>query len=86
MDARTFPRITPQDFSRIRFLLESNGMEVSPGSQGTIRHAKHGIDLGFKYNEVSHELTLTIEKKPFLIPSSAIWNEVQKSFEKHMPG
>ena len=84
MEAKSYTKIPPKYFVKIRKLLASKGVTMPEGNTGMIKNDKLGIDLGFTYDGLD-VLTIQIVKKPFLIPASMIWNELEKAFKQHVP-
>lgn len=83
MDAKTYTHITPQKFAKVRSLLEAQGQSMPPGNDGVIKNDQFGVHLAFSYDGTD-ALTLKIEKKPFLVPSSVIWNQLEKAFQQNV--
>jgi hypothetical protein len=66
--------LTPTQFNALRSKLLLQGIQLPSDSQGVLSFK--GIEL--KYNYDGAKLTLSVLKKPFLIPESLIWGEVDK--------
>jgi hypothetical protein len=66
--------LTATQFNALRAKLLSQGIQLPSDSQGVLSFK--GIELKYNYN--GSKLTLSVLKKPFLIPESLIWGEVDK--------
>lgn len=64
--------VNPEQFDSFRDALKKNRIEASEGNSGQIE--THGIVISFVYEGTI--LTLTIVSKPFYIPASMIWSEI----------
>ena len=66
--------LTPTQFNALRSKLLSQGIQLPSDSQGVLSFKR--IEL--KYNYDGAKLTLSILKRPMLIPASMIWEQVDK--------
>lgn len=71
--------LTPEQFSALRTKLLEMGVTLPAENSGTLAHS--GITLKYNYRppdsmHVTGSLTLSVQQKPFLIPESMIWNQV----------
>lgn len=67
-------QLAPSGFDALRTKLLQSGITLPSGSDGTI--SQHGIELKYHYD--GKTLTLTVQKKPFLIPAAMIWKTVDE--------
>jgi len=70
---KTYP-LTPQQFDALRTRLLQMKIALPLYSEGVI--AQNGIELKFHYDGA--KLTLSIQKKPALIPGAMIWKTVDE--------
>ena len=70
---KTYP-LTQQQFDSLRTRLLQQGVTLPDGADGVLAHS--GIELGYHYD--GGKLTLKILKKPFIAPTSMIWDQVTK--------
>jgi len=68
---RSYP-LTQAGFDALRSKLLSIGITIPGGTDGTIDH--RGIVL--KYHFDGAQLAVSVQKKPFLIPTGEIWKAV----------
>jgi hypothetical protein len=66
--------LTPQQFAALRTKLLETGITLPSDSQGVLSFK--GIELKYRYDGA--KLTLSILKRPMLIPASLIWEQVDK--------
>ena len=71
---KTYP-LSPSGFAALRTRLLELGVTLPADSDGTISY--NGIELKYHYDGVA-QLTLSIQKRPFLAPASMIWEQVDK--------
>lgn len=67
--------LTPAGFDALRTKLLDLGITLPSGADGVLSY--NGIELKYRYDG-SAALTLTVMKKPMLVPSSLIWEQVDK--------
>jgi hypothetical protein len=70
---KTYP-LSPSGFTALRAKLLELGVTLPSDSEGTVSY--RGIELKYSYD--APELTLTVEKKPFFVPASLIWENVDE--------
>jgi hypothetical protein len=70
---KTYPLNLTQ-FAALRLKLLGNGITLPSDSQGVLSFK--GIELKYAYDGA--KLTLSILKRPMLIPPSMIWEQVDK--------
>ena len=70
---KTYP-LTPQQFAALRTRLLASGVTLPAEAYGTLAYS--GITLKYSYD--GQKLALSIQQKPFLIPSGIIWNKVDE--------
>jgi hypothetical protein len=70
---KTYP-VTPAEMDSFRAILTQDGVTVPAGNEGQI--VTHGVTMAFSYDGTAG-LTLTIVSKPFYVPASMIWSEIQ---------
>ena len=68
---KTYP-LTTTGFDALRTKLLSMGVTLPSDSDGTLSH--DGVTLKYRYDGTA--LTLSIQQKPFYVPASLIWDEV----------
>ena len=68
---KTYP-LTLAGFNALRTKLLAMGVTLPSGLDGMLSH--DGVILKYHYD--GSTLTLSIQKKPFYIPASMIWGEV----------
>jgi hypothetical protein len=71
---KTYP-LSPSGFAALRSKLLELGVALPSDSAGTLSY--RGIELWYSYDG-SSELMLRVEKKPLLLSSSMIWEQVDK--------
>ena len=70
---KTYP-LTPQGFTALRTRLLELGVTLPTEAYGDLTY--QGIKLRYSYD--GEALQLSIQQKPFLIPASMIWEQVDK--------
>lgn len=71
--SKTYSPITPDQMDKFRTEAAANGITIPEGNSGRI--IAHGVTMGFEY--VGTTLNLSIVNKPFYIPESVIWNQIE---------
>lgn len=66
--------VSPIQFSALRTRLMELGVTLPAESDGVISHS--GIELKYHYDGAV--LTLSVQKRPMLLPVSFIWTQVDK--------
>lgn len=66
--------ITPDQMAKFRVEAAENGIALPGLSSG--QATTHGVVIDYAYDGVQ-SLVLTIVSKPFYIPASVIWSELQ---------
>jgi hypothetical protein len=72
---KRYSPITPDQMAKFRTQLASAGITAPSGNSGQSADPKDGVTLGFVYDGTAN-LDLTIITKPWYIPASLIWNEL----------
>jgi hypothetical protein len=72
---KTYP-LTPSGFDALKAKLAESGVILTPGSSSSVI-SYQGIRLAWAYDGAA-TLTLKILEKPFLVPTSMIWDQVDK--------
>lgn len=70
---KTYP-LTPSGFTALRTRLLELGVTLPAEDAGVLSY--QGIVLNYNYDGIT--LTLSIRQKPFIVPSSMIWDQVDK--------
>ena len=70
---KTYP-LTPQGFAALRTRLLEQGVTLPAEAYGDLLY--QGIKLRYSYD--GEALQLSIQQKPFLIPASMIWEQLDK--------
>lgn len=66
--------LTQQQFDSLRTRLLQQGVTLPDGADGVLAHS--GIELGYHFD--GQKLTLKITRKPFILPTSMIWEKVDQ--------
>jgi hypothetical protein len=90
-DAPIYNGITQEVFSCVKTKSEQeHGTKYDPpdANQGTATTSGSWgtIILGFNYDPSAQTLTYTLEKKPWLVPESTIWNGIRETIEECQGG
>jgi hypothetical protein len=76
--SRVFGPITRKNFERIKVELEQRGVTLS-GDSGV--HEAHGVRMSFAYDESRRSLSVSLHRKPMLLPSTVIWNRLEAAVQ-----
>ena len=76
MLTKTFTKITPSQFIKLRAQLLAHGVDVPPGNRGQVNDTIHHVVFNFDYDGTS-TLTVTIIIKTWYIPEEMIWKAIQ---------
>ena len=84
---RTFSGVTAEVVSRMKEFARANYNIVFDPPDGSTSIATSQTPLGecvieFVHDPVKAELTLTLVKKPWLLPESMLWNGFTETFER----
>ena len=63
-------------YELIKQQLRARGMSSAQGDNG-VAHAA-GVRMGYSYSEPDQSLTLTIQHKPALMPTSLVWKTLER--------
>lgn len=66
--------LTPDQFAALRTRLLELGVTLPAEDDGTLVY--QGITLGYHYDGAT--LTLKVQQKPFFVPTSMIWDQVDR--------
>lgn len=69
---KTYSPISAEQMAKFREEAAANGIAVPAGNSGQL--VTHGCTLSFSYDGTN--LGITILSKPFYIPASAIWSNL----------
>jgi hypothetical protein len=86
-NSRTFSDVTAESFSRIKELGRTQYSVVYDPPDGPRSRATSQTPFGecvveFVHESARAELTLTIVKKPWLVPESLLWNAFLENLER----
>jgi hypothetical protein len=86
-DSRTFSGVTAEVLSRMKQLGRAEYGIVYDPPEGSISTATSQTPLGecvieFAHDAAKAELTLTLVKKPWLLPESVLWNGFTQTLER----
>jgi hypothetical protein len=84
-DAKSYNGVTPAIFDCVKKTSEAeHGTKYTPGDKGTATTTTPvgTVVLGFSLDPAASTLTYTIDKKPFIVPASTIWDGVSDTINK----
>jgi hypothetical protein len=77
MDSRTYRPVTRSEADQFLKEVKENGLTLNgDNTSGTVQ--AYGCTVSYSFNAGQENLTLAIVSKPFLIPSSVIWGQVEQ--------
>lgn len=78
--SKTYQPLTREALNSLRGKLAEHGIELPAGDEAQI-DAPHGVKLSASYNEAEQKLDVAVVKKPMLVPSSMIWNQLDENID-----
>lgn len=68
----------------IREDMKSMGFAMT-GNEGTVTSEAFGVEVEYHYKEDAHNLTVTVTKKPFLIPCGMLYSRIDQAVARRRP-
>jgi hypothetical protein len=68
----TYSGITRDSLTQLRAEIAAHGLAAPAGDVGIME--THGVQISYRYDDSAQSLTLCIDRKPFYVRESQVWD------------